>query len=71
MQPKKMKGFALLTPERRAQIASMGGKAVPPEKRTYSIDKSKAVESGIKGGHGRAQSAWERKKHLLDREADQ
>jgi len=45
-----------------------GGKSVPAEKRTYSIDKSKASESGIKGGQNRAKAGWERKKHLLDRE---
>jgi general stress protein YciG len=65
---KQKRGFACISPERRREIASMGGKSVPPEKRTYSIDKSKAVESGVKGGVGRARSAWEKKKHLLDRE---
>ena len=68
---KQKKGFACISPERRREIASMGGKSVPPEKRTYSIDKSKAAEAGVKGGIGRAKSAWERKKQLLDREADQ
>jgi len=65
---KQKKGFACISPERRREIASMGGKSVPPEKRTYSIDPSKAAEAGAKGGIGRAKSAWERKKHLLDRE---
>lgn len=31
------KGFAALSPERRRELASKGGKAVPPEKRTFSI----------------------------------
>jgi len=68
MTTKAIRGFALLSPERRAQISSKGGKSVPAEKRTYSIDKSKASESGIKGGQNRAKAGWERKKHLLDRE---
>jgi len=34
----------------------MGGKAVPADKRTYSIDKSKASESGVKGGLAKARN---------------
>jgi general stress protein YciG len=68
MTTKAIRGFALLTPERRAEISRKGGMSVPAEKRTYSIDKSKASESGIKGGQNRAKAGWERKKHLLDRE---
>jgi len=56
MEPKKMKGFACLSPARRAEISSMGGKAVPADKRTYSIDKSKASESGVKGGLAKARN---------------
>jgi len=46
---KQLRGFALLSPERRKEIASKGGKSVPPEKRYYA-DKSKASEAGAKGG---------------------
>ena len=49
MTEKKPRGFAALTPERRKEISSMGGKAVPAEKRYYA-DKAKASASGIKGG---------------------
>lgn len=44
------RGFASMTPERRRQIASMGGKAVKKENRSFSRDRNLAVESGRKGG---------------------
>jgi len=59
---KKPRGFACLSPELRSQIARMGGQAVPASKRTYSIDKSKASESGRIGG------AMSRKRAVTDRE---
>lgn len=59
---KAMRGFALLSPERRAEISRKGGQSVPAEKRTYSIDKSKASESGKVGG------ALSRKRAVTDRE---
>ena len=49
MTEKKLRGFATLTPERRREIASKGGKAVAPEKRYYA-DKAKASAAGFKGG---------------------
>ena len=49
MTEKKPRGFATLTPEKRKEISSMGGKAVPAEKRYYT-DKEKARESGRRGG---------------------
>ena len=64
METKKPKGFACLSPARRAEISSMGGKAVPADKRTYSIDKSKASESGVKGGIAK-------KRNMTDREFGQ
>jgi len=36
--------------ERQRQIASMGGKAVPQEKRSFSQRRQLAVEAGRKGG---------------------
>jgi hypothetical protein len=42
----------------------MGGKAVPADKRTYSINKSKASESGVKGGLAK-------KRNTTDREGGQ
>lgn len=47
---KKPHGFALLTPERRRELASRGGKAVPPEKRSFSYDKQLASQCGKLGG---------------------
>lgn len=49
-KPKALRGFALLTEERRREMAKRGGLAVPPEKRTYSRDKMTAAEAGRKGG---------------------
>ena len=62
METKKPRGFACMTPDRRSEIARMGGQAVPPDKRTYSIDKSKASASGKIGG------SLSRKRALTDRE---
>ena len=44
------RGFASLTPERRREIAAMGGKAVPAKKRTFSRKRALAREAGRKGG---------------------
>lgn len=46
---KSRRGFASMTPERRRELASMGGKAVPASKRTFT-DKKRASEAGRKGG---------------------
>jgi uncharacterized protein len=44
------RGFASMSPERQRQIASMGGKAVPGEKRSFARNKSLAANAGRKGG---------------------
>ena len=44
------RGFASLTPERRVEIARMGGAAVPTEKRAFSTNPDLAREAGRKGG---------------------
>ena len=49
-KPKIMRGFAVIDPERRKEIASMGGKAVPAEKRTFARDREKARLAGASGG---------------------
>ena len=49
MTEKKPRGFATLTPEGRRELASMGGKAAPAEKRYYA-DKANASAAGFKGG---------------------
>jgi general stress protein YciG len=50
MTEKQKRGFALLTPEERSAIASMGGKAVNPMNRAFARDRQLAAESGRKGG---------------------
>lgn len=49
-QSKSKRGFAGMSPERRREIASMGGKAVAPESRSFSRDASLAAAAGHKGG---------------------
>lgn len=49
-QPKKLRGFARLSPERRKEVAAMGGASVPNDKRTFSKDKNLAASAGAKGG---------------------
>ena len=44
------RGFASLSPEQRREIASMGGKSVPAEKRAFSQNKELATKAGRKGG---------------------
>lgn len=43
-------GFASMSPAKRRAIAAKGGRAVPAEKRTFSLDPEKASEAGRKGG---------------------
>jgi uncharacterized protein len=43
-------GFAAMAPERRRQIAAMGGAAVPAEKRSFATDRSLAAKAGAIGG---------------------
>lgn len=47
---KSRRGFAAASPERRKQVAAMGGAAVPPKKRSFSKDRKLAIEAGRKGG---------------------
>ncbi len=47
---KALRGFAAMTPERRKEIASRGGKAVPPEARAFSVSRELAEKAGRKGG---------------------
>jgi general stress protein YciG len=51
-QPTKMmrRGFAAMDPEKRREIARLGGKAVPAEKRSFSRDPDLAAACGRKGG---------------------
>ena len=49
-KPKSRRGFASMSPERRREIAAMGGAAVPPEHRTFARDPGLAAEAGAEGG---------------------
>ena len=51
-EPKNNRGFAAMDPEQRSKIAAMGGRATPPDKRSYSRDRELAAAAGHKGGHG-------------------
>ena len=44
------RGFASMSQERQRQIASMGGRAVPDNKRSFSQNRRLAAEAGRKGG---------------------
>jgi general stress protein YciG len=44
------RGFASMTPERRKEIASMGGKSVDPANRAFAKDKNLARAAGRQGG---------------------
>lgn len=44
------RGFASMDPERVREIASMGGKATAPEKRSFSRSRELAAVAGRKGG---------------------
>lgn len=46
----KPRGFAALTPERRAEIASMGGKSLPSSKRAFAVNRELARRAGKIGG---------------------
>lgn len=46
----KPRGFAAISPERRREIAKLGGAAVPAEKRSFSKNPGLAASSGRLGG---------------------
>lgn len=48
--PNSTRGFASMSPEKQKQIASMGGKSVPDEKRSFSKNRQLAQTAGRKGG---------------------
>jgi uncharacterized protein len=47
---KAPRGFAAMDPAKRREIASMGGRAVPAEKRSFSTHAALAATAGRKGG---------------------
>ena len=48
--PSGKRGFASMTPEKRREIASKGGKSVKSENRTFSKNQNLAKRAGAKGG---------------------
>lgn len=52
------RGFASMDPALQREIASKGGRSVPPEERSFSRDRTLAQEAGRKGGSvtGRSRS---------------
>ena len=47
-KPKSNRGFASMTPERRREIASQGGKSVDPAKRAFALDRDLASAAAKK-----------------------
>jgi general stress protein YciG len=63
--PHGRRGFASMDPEIRREIARMGGKAVPPQKRAFSQDVKLASKAGKQGGKS---VPPERRSFSVDRE---
>lgn len=49
-EPKKLRGFAKLSPDRRREIAAKCGMSVEPQERAFSKDRSLAARAGRTGG---------------------
>ena len=47
---KRPRGFAAMDPTAQKILAARGGRAIPAAKRTFSLDRQLAAESGRKGG---------------------
>jgi general stress protein YciG len=47
------RGFAAMSPEKRKEIASKGGKSVPASKRAFLVNRDLAVKAGRKSGQAR------------------
>jgi general stress protein YciG len=48
--PKKLRGFAAMTPEQRAAICSKGGKAAHAQGKAHTFTSDEAKAAGKKGG---------------------
>lgn len=53
MSEKKKRGLAVVDPERRREIARMGGRAIAPENRAFSQNRDLASRAGRLGGSRR------------------
>jgi len=50
VKAKKLRGFAVMSPEKRREIAAKGGKAVKAENRSFSKNRALAAKAGSIGG---------------------
>ncbi len=53
----KRRGFASLSPERRREIASMGGKAAHEQGTAHQFTSAEASEAGKKGGEAKRRNS--------------
>jgi len=66
--PKRLRGFAAMSPERRREISRKGGASHPPEARSFSRDRDLAAAAGAKGGAAnKAPRAFGRDRELASR----
>lgn len=49
-KPRARRGFAAMDPERRREIARIGGASADPANRSFSKDRALAVSAGRKAG---------------------
>lgn len=47
---KQRRGFASMDPAKQKEIAAKGGRSVPSDKRSFSINRKLASDAGRKGG---------------------
>jgi general stress protein YciG len=52
-KPKSRRGFASMSREKLLEISAKGGAACPAEKRTFSVDRTLAVDAGREGGRAK------------------
>lgn len=60
-KPKKLRGFASMTPERLREVSAIGGSSVAPDKRTFAKDPAAAADAGRAGGRAKARRRLENK----------
>lgn len=58
---KSRRGFASMSPDRRREIAALGGAAVPAEKRSFSQDRTLAAVAGAAGGAAKGRNMRDKK----------